>query len=194
MNSFVLIPRVDTEIIIEQVLKKINNFSLKILDLGTGSGAIAIALSYECPKCYVIGIDNNFFSLMVAKKNALSLKLLNIFFLYSNWFSELHKKKFHIIVSNPPYLSFLDFKKLYSNLLYEPYFSLVSGNSGLEHIKYIIKQSPKFLYNNGWLFLEHDYKQTKIIQYFFKKYNFFSIKSYRDYNGYYRVTCGKYVY
>lgn len=194
VDANVLIPRPDTELLIQEVLKKVQNSSLKILDLGTGSGAIAISLALECPYCRIYGVDNNLKILQIAKKNSIFLKANNVQFIYSDWFLNLYKKKFHIIVCNPPYLSILRFKNLRSHLLYEPYSSLVAGDSGLESIQIILNNAPNYLYNRGWFFLEHCFKQTLAVRHFFKKNNFSFVKSYIDESGRYRITQGRFYY
>ncbi|WP_075431793.1 peptide chain release factor N(5)-glutamine methyltransferase [Buchnera aphidicola] len=190
VSSSVLIPRPDTEILVQVVLDKISRCRKKILDLGTGSGAIALALAKEKSYCKVLGVDNCDHALSVAKYNLDHLKIKNVFFKNSNWFSSIKNKKFNIIVSNPPYLSYKDFYLSRHNLLFEPYHALVAGKYGIEYIKYIIKNSIHFFIYPGWLCIEHCYKQKNIIRKLFKDNLFVNIHSYKDYAGYIRVTAG----
>lgn len=189
--SGILIPRSDTEILVEQSLLKISiNENKRILDLGTGSGAIALSIAYERPNCTIIGVDNSILSIKIAKKNSMNLCIKNVIFMHSYWYNSL-KTKFHIIVSNPPYLSFFDEYCVETDIFYEPRDALISGFYGTECILYIIKNSHKYMYKNGWLFIEHGYKQSEIVQKYFKKYNFKNIKTIKDYNGLNRITFGR---
>lgn len=149
-------------------------------------------MASELKNCYVIGVDNCFYSLSIAKFNAHKLKINNVFFKYSNWFSHIQNKKFNIIVSNPPYLSYLDFVFSRNDLLFEPYNALVSGPRGIEHIQYIIINSHNFLTDPGWLCIEHCYKQKELVQELFIKNFFTCVNSYKDYTGRFRVTIGLY--
>ncbi|WP_422667122.1 peptide chain release factor N(5)-glutamine methyltransferase [Buchnera aphidicola] len=187
-----LIPRPDTEILVEKTIEKISNPYSSILDLGTGCGAIALALANTCPTWSITGIDNSKQALKIAKFNALKLKLHNIYFFYSNWFSHIYKK-FDIIVSNPPYISINEIKNLKRDILFEPINALFSDKNGFADIELIIKTSFQYLLYNGWLLIEHGWKQKSIIQYLFQKYKFSDIQSYKDYGGNDRVTIGKKV-
>ncbi|CAL4320456.1 Release factor glutamine methyltransferase [Buchnera aphidicola (Protaphis terricola)] len=185
-----LIPRPDTEILVEKVLSKINKNKKYILDLGTGCGAIGLALASISPNFRIIAVDNSNKAIKIAKLNAFKLNLNNITFHYSNWFSNINKK-FHIIVSNPPYISLKEIKLLKKNIFFEPLNALISKKNGLKDIELIIKQAKNFLFNQGWLFIEHGWKQKLKVQFLFKKYSFFNIKSYKDYSGNDRVTIGQ---
>ncbi|CAL4320170.1 peptide chain release factor N(5)-glutamine methyltransferase [Buchnera aphidicola] len=185
-----LIPRPETEILVEQVLLKAQDKFSSILDLGTGSGNIALALASACKHFRITGIDNSKKALKIAKYNAVNLKLYNICFFYSDWFSCV-KKKFHIIVSNPPYISIDESFLLKKDIFFEPFNALFSKNNGLADIEHIIKNSFHYLLYKGWLLVEHGWKQKLIIQHFFKKYNFHNITSHKDYGGNDRVTIGQ---
>jgi len=185
-----LIPRPDTEILVEQVLNKIKNNSALILDLGTGCGAIALALASICSDWNIIGIDKSEKALQIARINALKLNLTNVSFFFSDWFLNINQK-FNIIVSNPPYVSKKEIKFFKKDIFFEPFNALISDNNGLLDIENIIKQSQNYLLSGGYLFIEHGWQQKIAVQYLFKKYNFFEIESYQDYGGNDRVTIGK---
>lgn len=191
ISSDVLIPRPDTEILVQAVLDKISQYTTKkILDLGTGSGAISLALAKERSCCQILGVDNCFYALSVAKYNLSKLQIKNVCFKYSSWFSHIKNKKFNIIVSNPPYLSYKDFYLSKYDLFFEPYNALVAGKNGIEYIKYIIKYSINFLIQPGWLYIEHCDTQKKIVKRLFKENFFINVRSYQDYANYTRVTAG----
>ncbi|ALD15135.1 SAM-dependent methyltransferase [Buchnera aphidicola (Aphis glycines)] len=185
-----LIPRPDTEILIEKVLSKIDSNQIRILDLGTGCGNIALSLASVCSNFQITAVDNSNKAIKIAKTNALELSLKNVIFFYSDWFSHINKK-FNIIVSNPPYISLKEMKIFQKNLVFEPVNALLSKNNGLQDIELIIKKSMNYLFYKGWLFIEHGWTQKLQVQYLFKKYNFFNIQSYKDYGGNDRVTIGQ---
>ncbi|QIE01913.1 peptide chain release factor N(5)-glutamine methyltransferase [Buchnera aphidicola] len=186
-----LIPRPDTEILVETALSKIHNPSALILDLGTGCGAIALALSSICSDWQIVGVDKSEQAIKIANLNALKLNFKNISFFYSDWFSNIHNK-FHIIISNPPYISAKEIKFLKKDIFFEPISALIAAQNGLSEIKKIIKQSKYYLFFGGWLLIEHGWKQKLSVQYLFKQYNFCAIQSYQDYGGNDRVTIGQY--
>ncbi len=189
----VFIPRQDTELMVEYViyLIKINNFK-KILDLGTGSGVIAISIAKFCPKTYVFGIDINELCINLSKYNSLKLNVNNVFFIKSNWFSYFKKKKilFDIIISNPPYINKYFFK-FNNDIKFESYISLFSNNNGIKDIILIILNSYDYLYNYGWLIIEHCFTQIDVINFFFNFKGYYNIYSYKDYNNKFRFTIGQ---
>ncbi|WP_343154404.1 peptide chain release factor N(5)-glutamine methyltransferase [Buchnera aphidicola (Aphis aurantii)] len=185
-----LIPRPDTEILVEKVLSQVNKNHKYILDLGTGCGAIGLALASVCSNFHITAVDNSDKAIKIAKANAIELNLNNIIFYYSDWFSHINRK-FHIIVSNPPYISLKEMQFFKKNLIFEPINALVSKNNGLKDIELIIKEAKNYLFYKGWLFIEHGWKQKSSVQFLFEKYNFFNIKSYKDYGGNDRVTIGQ---
>ncbi|AYN24871.1 peptide chain release factor N(5)-glutamine methyltransferase [Buchnera aphidicola] len=185
-----LIPRPDTEILVERVLSRMNKNFESILDLGTGSGAIALALASICSNWDITGVDNSNEALKIANINALKLNLENVRFFYSDWFSHINKK-FHIIVSNPPYVSIKEINLLKKDLFYEPFNALISKKDGLLDIELIIQQARQHLFYKGWLLIEHGWKQKLKVQFLFKKYNFFYIESFKDYGGNDRITLGQ---
>ena len=172
-----LIPRPETELLIDIALENLDSEKkIKALDLGTGSGIIAITLSEKCPKWEISATDCSIEALNIAKHNAIR----DIDFYCGSWFEPLPRKKFDLIVSNPPYISKND--PHLEDLRFEPLEALVSGNDGLEDIRLIISQSPQFLNKNGLLLLEHGYDQKdriiKLLEGSFK-----NIKAFKDLNG-----------
>ncbi|XBC37812.1 MAG: peptide chain release factor N(5)-glutamine methyltransferase [Buchnera aphidicola (Meitanaphis microgallis)] len=186
-----LIPRSDTEILVEHTLTRLENVNYKkVLDLGTGCGCIALALASIKLYCHVIGVDCIQESICIAKKNAQILQLNNVVFFHSFWFNSIYQT-FDIIVSNPPYIGLSEIDNLDRELLFEPFFALVSTNNGLGAISYIIKNSKRYLNNMGWLLIEHSWMQRVRVQALFKKYHFSNIMTYQDYSGNDRITVGQ---
>ena len=171
-----LIPRPETELLIDIAIDSLDSEKkIKVLDLGTGSGIIAITLSQQCPKWEVSASDESSEALSLAKLNAKS----PINFYYGSWFEPLPKKKFDLIVSNPPYISKKD--PHLKDLRFEPMEALVSGNDGLEDIRLIISQSPQYLNKGGLLLLEHGYDQKDRIVDLMKE-SFKSVRTFTDLN------------
>lgn len=187
----VFIPRPDTECLVEKTLKLLCMPYLNVLDLGTGIGAIALALASERPLWNITGVDLQKKSLVLAKKNQNSFNFKNIKFVYGNWFQYLTNKKFDLIVSNPPYINIHDIYFLTKDIIFEPKKALISNNSGLSDLTKICKCSVKHLHPNGWLILEHGWNQGKHIRKLLYKYDFINIHTIRDYHNFERVTCGQ---
>ena len=171
-----LIPRPETELLIDIALDNLESEKkIKALDLGTGSGIIAITLSEKCPKWEISATDCSIEALNIAKHNAIR----DIDFYCGSWFEPLPRKKFDLIVSNPPYISKND--PHLEDLRFEPMEALVSGNDGLEDIRLIISQSPQYLNKGGLLLLEHGYDQKDQIVNLMKK-SFKSVRTFTDIN------------
>ena len=192
VNSSVLIPRPDTEIIIEEALDVYRNFTslpVRILDIGTGSGAIAIALAKEIPGAKVVATDISIAALNLAQKNAATLGLKEkIDFRQGNLFEPVDGF-FNIIVSNPPYIAANDYEELPASVkAFEPREALFAGESGLEFYEKLIYQADGYLQKNGWLLLEIGAKQEAGIRGIIKGSGFYdSIEMRRDYAGLPRV-------
>ena len=190
-----LIPRPDTESLVETVLAKIpQNASFYILDLGTGTGAVALAIASQRPQAKVIAVDASLDALKVAAENTQSLKLSNVRLIQSNWFSALaldkEAKKFDVIVSNPPYIAEDDAHLKQGDLRFEPRSALASGKDGLDDIRQIIQDAPHYLKPNGWLMLEHGYDQAEAVTALLSKQGFSQIDHAKDIAGTLRVTFG----
>ena len=185
-----LIPRPETEHIIDTVIEisSKNCQLVKVLDLGTGSGIIAITIKLENPNLDVMAIDKYLKTIEIAQFNAINLKA-NIKFLVSDWFKNINEK-FDIIVSNPPYIASNDIHL--QDLTYEPLDALTDHNNGLYYISYIIEKSKEFLNNNGWLIIEHGYNQARDVYEVFKKNNFSNISCVRDFADIERITYGQF--
>ena len=185
-----LIPRADTETLVEAVLNNISNKSIKlnILDLGTGTGAIALALASELTNSYVIAVDFSNKALDVAKKNAKENKISNVEFIQSDWYQNLDNKKFDIIVSNPPYIDFCDDDITQEVKKYEPQSALFSQDNGLADIKNIISQSHQYLNKNTRIYIEHGFNQADDVIDIFKSSQFIRVETVKDLNGKDRCT------
>jgi len=192
VNISVLIPRPDTEVIVEETIdicRKINSPEMKILDIGTGSGAIAIALALEITGAKVEATDISPAALNIAQKNAAALGLKDkIDFRRGNLFEPVNGF-FDIIVCNPPYISAQDYEKLPAGVKdYEPREALWAGKSGLEFYEKLVYQAAGFLQKNGWLLLEIGAKQEAGVRGIMEATGFYdSIEMRRDYAGLPRV-------
>lgn len=192
VSPVTLIPRFDTECLVEIALKFSSDRKFfKILDLGTGTGAIALSLANELPNVFVLGIDVNDSIISLANYNAKKLSIKNVIFYKSNWFGSIFPQKFDMIVSNPPYISEKDFNFINKGIFFEPRLSFFSKNNGLADIELIINQSRNFLSKNGWLILEHGFLQAEKVRNFFVNYCYKEILTFQDYNGCDRVSIGR---
>jgi release factor glutamine methyltransferase len=187
-----LIPRPDTETLVEAALAKIPMAAHpSILDLGTGSGAIALAIAKNRPQASVIAVDASKAALAVAKKNAQNLSIDNVEFVLSNWFQHLNNQPFDVILSNPPYIEENDAHLSQGDLRFEPISALSSGEDGLNDIRQIIENSLVHLQPQGWLMLEHGYNQADKVADLMANTGFVSIETIKDFGGNNRVTIGK---
>ena len=186
-----LIPRPDTETLVEAAFQKISvDVAWDILDLGTGTGAVALAIAKHRPKCHVIGVDASAEALVVAIENAQNLDLKNLSLIKSNWFSDLAGQKFDVIVTNPPYIAEADCHLTQGDLRFEPRTALASGVDGLDDIRKIVHEAPNYLKANGWLMLEHGFDQAQSVAELLKGYSFNQIDHAQDLAGTLRVTFG----
>ncbi|MDP3609700.1 MAG: peptide chain release factor N(5)-glutamine methyltransferase [Methylophilus sp.] len=187
-----LIPRPDTEALVEQALAIIpQQSSYQVLDLGTGTGAIALAIAKNRPLADVTAVDFSESALAVARENAEHLAITNVTFLHSHWFSALNNQRFDVIVSNPPYIAENDPHLSQGDVRFEPKSALTSGVDGLDDIRKIIKQAPQYLNPNGWLLLEHGYDQAQAVAALLSQAHFKEIGHGLDLAGIQRVTFGK---
>ena len=187
-----LIPRPETELLVECALEKIPAIKkTHVLDLGTGSGAIALAIASERKNCHVLATDISQAALSIAQKNAAKLALDNIHFRQSHWFDSIVQtstSKFDIIVSNPPYIAEDDPLLAADVRKYEPSQALISNDNGLSDINQIIQNSLAYLSPQGWLLFEHGYAQADAVQALLKQNGFTDISTIEDLNQHPRVT------
>lgn len=209
VNEHTLIPRPDTEVLVEQVLDWIksqdsfgtkNEHSKRLLDLGTGSGCIAISLAHELASnslndkasWQVIAVDFSAAALKVARHNGTANKITNIKFVQSSWYNELSTdtaQLFDVIVSNPPYIDEADAHL--AGLLAEPISALSAPNHGLADIEHIIEQAPQYLRSGGLLAIEHGFDQGAAVRQLFINNGFEAVQTVQDFGGNERVTLGQ---
>ncbi len=188
----VLIPRPDTETLVEAALEKIpENESCRVLDLGTGSGAIAIAIAINRPQSRVSGVDRSPDAVRVANENARLVGAGNVDFQVSDWFSAIVNSRYDFIVSNPPYIAADDPHLSQGDLRFEPITALASGTDGLDDIRHLVREAPKFLAPRGWLMLEHGYDQAERVTQLMRAAGFSEVRSAADLAGILRVTLGQ---
>jgi release factor glutamine methyltransferase len=191
-----LIPRPETEILISCLSRELKSSGkigqLKILDLGTGSGCIAVSIAKLLPRALIWASDVSLAALQLAKENA-QLHKVKVKFLLSDIFSGLKKdqEKFDLIISNPPYVSSLELRGLAKEISFEPVLALEAGIDGLDYYRRIISQSAVYLNNDGLLVLEVGIKQAAVVKAMLHKENFSDIKIIKDYNNIDRVVMGK---
>ena len=186
----VLIPRPDTELLIELSLALIpKNQSIKIIDLGTGSGIIAVTLAAERPNAQIVAIDTSLAALQIAQHNAQQQQITNIEFYQSDWFAAVPPSLFDLIISNPPYIDSEDEHLQQGDVRFEPQSALIAGNQGLSDIEIIADKARYYLKSGGHLLIEHGYNQALQVQRVFNLLHYDGIKSYQDLSGHDRVTC-----
>lgn len=189
-----LIPRPDTEVLVEQVLNWANqqsSESLSICDLGTGTGAIALALASELPEASVTGVDFQAGAVKLATRNAQANSIANAHFVQSDWFSALAGQTFDIIVSNPPYIEESSPYLNEGDVRFEPKTALTSGSDGLDDIKQIINSAPQYLNKGALLAFEHGFDQGAAVNALLADAGFIDVKTIKDYGDNDRVTLGQ---
>lgn len=188
-----LIPRPDTELLVETALALLPATPARVLDLGTGTGAIALALASERPGWTLTGVDRVGEAVALAERNRQRLKLRNATFRQSRWFSALLGERYHLIVSNPPYIAAADPHLGEGDLRFEPASALVAGADGLDDIRLIIAQAPPHLEPAGWLLLEHGFDQAAAVRELLSAQGFAEVSSRRDLGGHERISLGRYL-
>ncbi len=185
----VLIPRPETELLVELALQRIpQSEKVDLADLGTGSGALALALAQERPRARVLATDASAAALTVACDNAQRLGIRNIEFAQGDWCAALGGRRFDVIVSNPPYIATSDRHLQQGDLRFEPAVALVSGADGLDAIRIIARGAPAHLQPRGWLLLEHGYDQGAEVREILERSGFVEMFTARDLEGRDRVN------
>ncbi len=189
VSAATLIPRPETELLVEQALQRIpTDQPYQILDLGTGSGAIAAAIAQERPGSQVTAVEQSTDALAIAQHNIRTHKLDNVTLLQGDWFAPLQQQLFDIIVSNPPYIAAHDPHLDQGDVRHEPHSALISGDDGLDAIRYIIAHALPFLKQGGWLLFEHGHDQADAVKHLFLKHGFTDLCHYTDLAGHGRVS------
>lgn len=190
VSTDTLIPRADTEVLVETALNLFpENTPLRIADLGTGTGAIALALASERPAWEVWGCDRITAAVDLAKRNQTRLGLPDVSFVQGNWLAPL-SGRFDMIVSNPPYIDQNDEHLKQGDVRFEPVSALVAAEEGLSDIMHIINTAPDYLREGGWLLFEHGYQQAMAVRKLFCDSGYDQVQTYQDYAGNDRVTLG----
>ena len=190
--SHTLIPRPDTELLVETVLALLPAKPAALLDLGTGTGAIALALASERPAWRLTGVDRVVEAVALAERNRARLNLNNASFSESHWFSALTGQRYQLIVSNPPYIAADDRHLAEGDVRFEPSSALVAGADGLDDIRLIIQQAPNYLQAGGWLLLEHGFDQAAAVRELLSARGFSAVESRRDLGGHERISLGRF--
>jgi release factor glutamine methyltransferase len=188
----VLIPRPETELLVELALVRIDaNEHAEVLDLGSGSGAIALAIASERPHSAVLGVDVSVMAVELARRNASRLNLGNVTFIASDWFSAVPQKRYNAIVANPPYVAAGDTHLSEGDLRFEPPAALGAGADGLTAIRAIIAGAAAYLSPRAWLLIEHGYDQADAVQAMLRDAQFSDVQSRRDLAGIPRIALGR---
>jgi release factor glutamine methyltransferase len=192
VNEHTLIPRPETEQLVELTLSLVNTSEqIRVLDLGTGSGAIALALGYERPEWSISACDKSAGALKIANENKQTLQLTNVQFVQSNWFDSIPPQPlFDVIVSNPPYIPQNDVHLSQGDVRFEPMSALESGQDGLDDIKHIIREAQQYLKPKGLLLIEHGFDQYEAVCDALRLALYENIGTWKDGQGHYRISGG----
>lgn len=192
VSPAVLIPRPETELLVELALQRVpEHQAADILDLGTGSGAIALAVAARRPRACVLAVDVSADALEIAARNCRRHGLTRVELRQGNWFAAVGDRRFDLIVSNPPYVAEGDGHLAEGDLRFEPKLALVGGADGLHAIRRIVREAPAHLKPDGWLLLEHGYDQGAAVRALLVAAGFSPLVQEADLAGYVRVTGGR---
>lgn len=192
VSPAVLIPRTETELLVELALARVPQDSgMRIADLGTGSGAIALAVASERPLSRLLATDASTAALELARNNARRCGIDNISFAHGHWLQALQGQRFGLIVSNPPYIAEGDAHLEQGDLRFEPVAALASGVDGLDAIREIVEGAPRCLDSGGWLLLEHGYDQASRVRELLAGNGFGEVCSWQDLERRERVSGGR---
>ncbi len=187
-----LIPRPETELLVEEALARLPaDKPIRVLDLGTGSGAIALAIAKERPNCTLTALDISPEALAVAQSNAERLQIHNVRFLHSDWFGAAPDELFDMIVANPPYIAHGDPSLTRGDLRFEPDIALSCDAEGLAAAKVIISEGRDHLTPGGWLLVEHGYDQSSVLAALLKEHGWRECQTLRDYAGQPRLVIAR---
>jgi release factor glutamine methyltransferase len=188
VSPAVLIPRPETELVVERGLYLLENSQATVADLGTGSGAIALACAHERPQWRVFATDISAAALAVARRNAEALQLQNVEFLEGSWCTPLHDRRFELLLSNPPYIASGDPALLDAGLRHEPPAALASGDDGFDALREIVATARQYLAPGGWLVLEHGATQATALAKMLVDAGYAHVRCHADLAGRERVT------
>lgn len=186
-----LIPRPETELLVETALELLPMRPARVLDLGTGTGAIALALASECPAWQVTALDRVPEAVALAERNRDRLGLANAQVHLSHWYDAVAGERFDLILSNPPYIAADDPHLVAGDVRFEPSSALVAGQDGLDDLRVIIAQAPDHLSAGGWLLLEHGYDQASAVRELLTRHGFIDVASRLDLAGHERISMGR---
>ncbi len=188
-----LIPRPDTELLVETALQLSLPEGARVVDLGTGTGAIALALASERPAWQIFAVDSVVEAVSLAETNRRQLGLVNVDIRQSDWFATMGDLRFHLVISNPPYIDAADPHLQQGDVRFEPMSALVAEARGLGDLKIIIQQAPAHLNNGGWLLLEHGWQQAQAVREMMLAAGFDGVETRQDLGGRDRATMGQWT-
>lgn len=187
VSADTLIPRPDTELMIEAALARLPEHPVTLADLGTGTGAIALALKSERPQDTVLAVEFNANAVALARRNSARLGL-DVDIRHGSWFAPLSGLKFEMLLSNPPYIDGADAHLLQGDVRFEPASALVAAEAGMADLRHLIAQAPDYLQGNGWLLLEHGWQQGALVRDCFNQQGYQGVATLCDYGGNERIT------
>lgn len=195
VSPHTLIPRPETELLVETAMQLELPNNSQVLDLGTGTGAIALALASENPQWHMTAVDVQASAVELAEQNRLACQLKNVTIYQSDWFAAVANRQpqtlFSLIVSNPPYIEIDDAHLFEGDVRFEPASALVSGTQGLDDLQLVIGQSSGFLAPAGWLLVEHGHAQGLAVRGLFNEAGYVLVETRQDYNQLDRITLGR---
>ena len=195
VSPHTLIPRPETELLVETAMQLELPNNSQVLDLGTGTGAIALALASEYPQWQMTAVDVQASAVELAEQNRLACRLKNVTIYQSDWFAAVANRQpqtlFNLIVSNPPYIEIDDAHLFEGDVRFEPTSALVSGTQGLDDLQLVIGQSSGFLAPAGWLLVEHGHAQGLAVRDLFNEAGYVLVETRQDYNQLDRITLGR---
>ena len=190
VSDATLIPRPETETLVSWALELALPNAASVLDLGTGSGAIALALASERPHWRVTALDVSQEALQVARGNAVRTRLTSVHFVQSDWYQAVTGQRFNVLLANPPYIDGDDPHLALGDVRFEPRSALVSSDSGLEDLGRLVTGAPDQLFDGGWLLLEHGFEQANAVRVMLHDAGFSQVSTRRDMSGQQRITGG----